>query len=107
MAITKSGSYNPQIGDQWLTGLYPYLPPAAPKKPVKETKTKWSVEARALSQSLMREDALAQLKGGLEFDRVNESFDARWGDLTGKSETFALVSTKSWLIRTQGGRRKP
>jgi predicted Zn-dependent protease len=93
----------PQQNDQWLSGLFPGLAPVEQKKPVKEPKTKWSAGASALAQSLLHNDALAQLKDGLEISRANESFDARWGDVTSKTETLSLISTKTWLIRSQGG----
>jgi predicted Zn-dependent protease len=93
----------PPQGDQWFTGLFPSLPPVERKTAVKEPKTKWSAEARALAQSLLRGDQLARLTGGLEINRTNESFDARWGDVTARSETLSLVSPRTWLICSQGG----
>ncbi len=92
-----------QQGDQWFTSLFPYLPPAEQKTAVKEPKMLWSAEARALAQSLLCNDQLAQLKGGLEISRTGESFDVRWGDVTSRSETLSLVSPQAWLIRSQGG----
>jgi tetratricopeptide (TPR) repeat protein len=93
----------PPQGYQWFTGLFPYLPPVERKTAVKEPKTKWSAEARALAQSLLHNDQLARLTGGLEISRIGESFDVRLGDVTSKSETLSLVSTKTWLVRSQGG----
>jgi tetratricopeptide (TPR) repeat protein len=101
--INKPRWNTPQQGDQWLTSLFPYLPPAEGKTAVKEPKTKWPAEARALAQGLLRSDQLAQLTGGLEINRSGETFDVRWGDVTSRSETFSLVSARTWLIRSQGG----
>ncbi len=96
-------SGKPPQDDQWFTSLFPYLPPAERKTTVKEPKTRWSAEARTLAQSLLRNDQLAQLAGGLEIDRSSESFDVRWDEVTSRSETLSLVSPQKWLIRGQGG----
>ena len=95
------GWYAQPQGEQWLTGLFPYLPPVEKKNAVKEPKTLWSPEAKALAQSLLRNETLAQLKGSLEIVRGSESFDIRWGDVTSRSESLSLVSPKTWLIRCQ------
>jgi tetratricopeptide (TPR) repeat protein/outer membrane lipoprotein-sorting protein len=99
---TSPWNYQPQ-GDQWLTSLIPNLPPAERKTAIKEPKTRWSAEARALVQSLLRNETLAQLKGGLEIVRNSESFDVRWGEVTSRSETLSLVSPQKWLVRSQDG----
>ncbi|MGA2799107.1 MAG: hypothetical protein ABSE63_16125, partial [Thermoguttaceae bacterium] len=93
----------PPHDEQWFTSLFPYLPPAERKTAAKEPKTLWSAESRSLAQSLLRNDQLAQLTGGLEINRSSESFDVRWGEVTSRSETISLVSNQKWLIRSQGG----
>ncbi len=96
-------SGKPPQDNQWFTSLFPYLPPAERKTTIKEPKTHWSAEARALAQSLLRNDQLPRLTGGLEINRTGETFDVRWGDVTSRSETLSLVSVRMWLIRGQGG----
>ena len=49
---------------------------------------------------LLRTDALAKLAGGLRIERQTEGFDARWDELTSRSNTLELVSPTAWLIRT-------
>ncbi|MGA2061934.1 MAG: VIT domain-containing protein [Thermoguttaceae bacterium] len=96
-------SGKPAQDEQWFANLFPYLPPAERKTTVKEPKTLWSAEARALAQNLLRNDQLALLKGGLEIDHSSESFDVRWGDVTSRSENLSLVSPQKWFVRSKGG----
>ncbi len=83
----------------WLITLFPPLH-GAPGT-VKETKSTWPAAARALATSLLRKDQLARLTGGIEITRSTESFDTRWGDLTGRSRRLELVAAKSWLTRRE------
>ncbi len=86
------GNYNP--AGQWLTQLFPQVPPP-PQKP-KEPKKPWPEEARKLARSLLRNDQVLGFKEGLKIERQTESFDPRWGQLTGRSQTVTLVSPAAW-----------
>jgi len=95
----KREKYAPQPNVSWLTNLFGHLPPA-PVEPSEPPKPGWPAEARALAESLLRSGELASLPGGLVIQRGMESFDTRWDELTGRSETSALVSPDAWLVRT-------
>ncbi len=94
----KRKKYAPQPNVSWLTGLFRHLP-SAPVEPSEPPKPGWPAEARALAESLLRSGELASLPGGLAIQRGMESFDTRWDELTGRSETLALVSPDAWLVR--------
>ena len=83
----------------WLGALFPYLPPAATEKPVKESETLWPVEAHALAESLLRTKQLAASEG-MEIVRDTRYFDPRWGNLTSHQQSIGLISPRSWLVRT-------
>ena len=80
--------------------IFPPLP--APAKPAKPVKSKWPEDARKLAASLLRVEQLKMLKGGLEYSRTSESFDHRYGNLTGRGQSLDLYSPKSWLNRSSG-----
>ena len=86
------GNYNP--AGQWLTQLFPQVPPP-PQKP-KEPKKPWPEEARKLARSLLRNDQVFGFNDGVRIERQTESFDPRWGQLTGRSQTVTLVSPAAW-----------
>src|SRR5207253_2604314 len=67
---------------RWLNTLFPPLR-GAPGQP-KEPKSTWPAAARDLAKSLLRKEQLSKLTGGLEIARQTESFDPRWGDMTGR-----------------------
>ncbi|MDY3551508.1 VIT domain-containing protein [Gemmata sp. JC717] len=81
----------------WLGTLFPPLAsiPHTPKEP----KSLWPAPVVALSQSLLRADKLAQLKGGLVITRQSDTFDSR-GELSGRRSGTELVSPGAWLART-------
>jgi len=87
----------------WLDSVFPYLPPPPPAKE-KEPKKRWPAEARRSAESLLRTETLARLSGGLRIERRGEQFDPRWGELTSRSESLALVSPAAWLVRSGGDR---
>ncbi len=95
----KREKYVPHQDVSWLTSLFGHLPPP-PVEPTEPSKLGWPAEARALAESLLRTREIADLPGGLVIQRGMESFDARWDELTGRSETLALVSPDAWLVRT-------
>ncbi|HEY7312595.1 MAG TPA: VIT domain-containing protein [Gemmataceae bacterium] len=84
---------------QWLDALFPHLPPAV--KEMKQPRSKWPAEAQALARSLLRNDKLAKMTGGVEMVQQSDSFDVRWKELTGRSRVLALVAPGSWLTRTE------
>jgi len=85
---------------QWLTALFPELPPAPVAS--KSAPSTWPPEARALAQSLLRTDKLAMLQGGIEIVQQMETFDVRWGDLASRSQQLTLLSVGAWLTRADG-----
>ena len=96
----------PWRGDRvggWLDSVFPHLPPPPPAKE-KEPKRRWPAEARRLAESLLRTETLARLPGGLRIERRGEQFDPRWGELTSRSESLAVVSPAAWLARSGGDR---
>ncbi|HUT94170.1 MAG TPA: VIT domain-containing protein [Thermoguttaceae bacterium] len=88
---------------QWLGTLFPGLPKPPEEKPWKP-KRPWPREARDLAQTLLRNDELARIEGGLQIDRRTQSFEVRSGDLSSRSRTLSLVSPKRWLIRSEADR---
>ena len=88
---------------QWLDTLFPGLPPVPAEPTDEEPKEPWPAEAKKLAESLLRNEQLARLDGGLRIERRTESFDPRFKNLTSRSETLALVSPGAWLIRSGGG----
>jgi Flp pilus assembly protein TadD len=85
---------------QWLNTLFPPLHRAPGE--TKEPKSIWPAAARDLARSLLRKDQLAKLIGGLGITRQTESFDPRWGDLTGRSRRLEVVGAKAWATRSDG-----
>ena len=98
-SLLAEGSYRSrgQYSGQWLNTLFPPLPPT-PRK-TKEPKSTWPAAAHALAQSLLRTDALAKMKGGLEIVRQTESNNVRWDELSSRSKRLELIAAKSWLTR--------
>ena len=97
-AWNGAGYYTPNYV-AWIQTVFPSLP-APPPKVVAQPKLKkslWSPEAVALSKSLLRNDWLQNLKGGLEIRRVNESFDPRWNRQTGHNDSLDLYAPDAWL----------
>ncbi len=84
---------------QWLSTLFPPLPSAAKEPPA--LAQRWPAEARAISDSLLRKDALAALKDGLVVDHQVDSFDTQADQLDDRNRSLWLVSAKSWLVRNE------
>jgi len=82
---------------QWLNTLFPAIP--APPAKQQEPKERWPADARALAQSLLRNEQLAQLKGGLEIERQGDNYDTRWNELTSRWRVLSLVAPSAWLVR--------
>jgi predicted Zn-dependent protease len=93
----SNGYYNGAEYVNWVSQLFPDLPGVVPpqKSAVEST---WSEEALAVSNSLLRKDALAGLKVSLEIRSKAEVFDARWGGRkTSERQTIELVTKDQWL----------
>ena len=87
---------------QWLDTLFPGLA-AIPTEPTdEEPQEPWPAEAKKLAESLLRNEQLAALDGGLKIERRTESFEPRLKNLNSRSEMLALVSPGAWLIRSGG-----
>lgn len=84
----------------WLHNLFPALA-ARPGKvaPLPDPKG-WSPEAIAVSRSLLRVEAFAQLPGGLEMRRTVDSFEPRWQRRSARNTDLVLYSPTGWLTRT-------
>ena len=92
-----NGDYNGAEYVNWVSQLFPELPGVVPpqKSAVEST---WSEEALAVSDSLLRKDALAGLKVSLEISSKAEVFDARWGGRkTSEQATIELIAKDRWL----------
>jgi len=92
-----NGYYNGSESVNWVSQLFPALPGVVPprKSGVEST---WPEEALAVSDSLLRKDALAGLKVLLEIRAKAEVFDARWGGRkTSERQTIELVAKDRWL----------
>lgn len=85
---------------EWWSLIFPPLP--KPAKPAKFAKSNWPEAAKKLAESLLRIEQLKKLKGGLEYSRTYETFDHRYGNLTGRSLSLDLYSPNSWLNRSRG-----
>ncbi len=60
-------------------------------------KSNWPEAAKKLAASILRTEQLKKLKGGLEYSRTFEVFDARYGELRSRSRALKLYSPKKWL----------
>lgn len=92
-----NGYFNGSEYVNWVSQLFPGLPGVVthPKSAVEST---WSEQAIAVSNSLLRKDALAGLKVSLEIRAKAEVFDARWGGRkTSDRETIELIAKDRWL----------
>lgn len=88
----------------WINTLFPNLPAAA--LPISQSKpviSDWPAEAVAISKSLLRNEWLKQLKGGLEIRRSIDSHDPRWKRQTGHSDALDLHSKDAWLTWSVSG----
>ncbi len=92
------GESYPEFELSWLNTIFPTIP-SAPVKATTPPTERWSAEAVALSESLLRMTALQQRQGGIELRRVTESHDPRWQRSTGTSRDLVLVSPRDWLAR--------
>jgi Flp pilus assembly protein TadD len=82
----------------WLDTLFPPL--LVTSIPAGAPKSTWPAAARDLAKSLLRKDQLTKLTGGIAISRTSESFDPRWGDLTGRARRTELFGAKTWLTRS-------
>ena len=89
---------------RWFDPLFPHL--ATPAVAAAPTKADWPKEARDLARSLLRQDALAKLAGGVAVERRTDSFDPRDGTLTGTERRVELVSPSAWATRTETDARQ-
>ena len=88
----------PNYGE-WLNTLFPPL--AGARSQASEPISTWPAAVRTLAKSLLRTEQLAKMPGGLEIRRQTDTYDARWGDMSGRSRRLELVAAKSWLTRAE------
>lgn len=81
----------------WVNQLFPSL--AAPAEAPETVESEWPEDAIAISQSLLRTNALRSLKGGLEIHISRESRDVRWERVTSRTSNLELYSPDRWLKR--------
>jgi tetratricopeptide (TPR) repeat protein len=79
--------------------LFQQLPPAPRKQ--KDGPSSWSAAARELARSLLRNEKLAKLTGGLQIVRQTETFDVQHNRLTQRSRRVELFTPGSWLTRSE------
>lgn len=81
----------------WLNTLFPRLP--APRRPVAlpGKKSDWPAEAVRLSRSLLKNDWLDELKGGLEIRQSTDYFNPKWNRHTFHSNSLELYSRSTWV----------
>jgi tetratricopeptide (TPR) repeat protein len=93
-------AYNPTPDyHAWLHLLFPHLPPEPVVPLPRQKPATWTAEAIALSQSLLRNESLKALTGGIELRRVNEQFDPRWNRKSAHNSDLVLYSPTGWLTR--------
>ena len=86
---------------EWLNALFPGLSSPKPSdSPVMKDPESWSPEAIAVSQSLLRSEALSKIDGGIELRRQVDYLDPRWNRSSGRRMDLTLYSPESWLTRT-------
>ena len=86
------------VVSEWFQLLFPTLPPVPWKPAVNaEDAVKWSPEAIALSDSLLRLEGLKRLEGGVRLRRVTQEVDPRWNRLTARRSELALYSPFGWV----------
>jgi predicted Zn-dependent protease len=92
--IPRSGKrvYATQL--EWLGRLFPPLPAAGAPK---DRKPAWPDAALALSNSLLRTDAIKNLTGGLVVTRQTDGLDGE--ALASRVDRLDLVSPGAWLSR--------
>ncbi|MGC3972191.1 MAG: VIT domain-containing protein [Pirellulales bacterium] len=85
----------------WLNELFPGLstPPSPPQTFVKPSS--WSPEALAVAETLLRDEALKKLKGGIAFESKSETFDPVWNRRTSCSAELTLYSPTAWLTKPE------
>jgi hypothetical protein len=84
----------------WVAQLFPQLPLATAV--TKPADAKWPQEAIDLSKSILRNESLSGLEGGVEVVQTLEHFDSRWDRVTSHSELLWLYSNERWLTRPLG-----
>lgn len=89
----------------WLNTIFPHLPGPPPKAVAKpeQKKSAWPKEALALSRSLLRNEWLKKLRGGLEIRRTSDGFDPRWDRHSSHGESLDLYSENAWLTWSVSG----
>ena len=87
----------------WLNTLFPSLPAARKVSQPKEMKSDWPDEALKLSRSLLRNDWLKNLQGGLEIRQTSDYFNTKWNRNTSHSDRLELYSKAAWLTWSVSG----
>ena len=103
MKAMADGYYQIERPDtsSWLNNLFPALQLRPGKTPAALPDPEgWSLEALALSRSLLRVDALSQMPDGLELKRTVDGFDQRWKRQSSHDTDLVLYSPMGWLTRT-------
>lgn len=95
---------------RWVDVYFPVLAAApdtaTPKKPP-VVKSDWPAPAVKLAESLLREKTLRQIAGGLEIERVTESYNDSYDRLTPANRRLELWSPDRWLTRDFGQGQHP
>jgi tetratricopeptide (TPR) repeat protein len=87
---------------QWVGTLFPQLatPDRGPAPQTMPPDRRWSAEARAISDSLLRKSLLSAIKGGLVVDKQCDTF-SQTGQLEERDLSHKLMSPTAWLLRQE------
>ncbi len=98
----QAAYYDPTVYTRWLDVVFPPLADAPAEEPPFEPQKPWPADVRAIVEGLLRTDQLHALAGGLTIERHSDSYDPRFNELTGRSDTLEMVSPSAWLTRGGG-----
>ncbi|MBS0265396.1 MAG: hypothetical protein JSS02_25905 [Planctomycetes bacterium] len=82
-----------------LGSLFPRVPLPVRPSTVPSRTPEWPEAIRALSNSLLRNQVLSQLPGGLEITRVVDRYEPRWNEMTERTRRVDLYLRDQWLTR--------
>ena len=77
-------------------------PPTAVK-----LKKPWPARVRKLADSLLRTQQLADKTQGVRIKRTVERFNTRWNELSGRTETFAVIRGDQWRVESTADQLQP
>jgi len=91
--LRAQSPYRGGYSSYWIDRLFPR--PSAPR-PQQSTETKWPDNARKLAESLLRQDKLDTMTGGIEVEAVQTTYDTRTERETQQRTVASLYSPGKW-----------